>query len=711
MFDRIAALASSRPRRVVAVALVAAVASGALGGGVAEELGPYGASDPDTGSAKAEDRLERATGLDPEVGLVALVQTPDGPRAATSRERVARVARVLRRDDAVGRVTTFAGSGSRALVSRDGRSQLVAVNFRAIPDDEQQEAAERLGDELNGDGVKLGGFAAASADVNEQVESDLKRAEMLVFPLLFLLSLLFFRSLVAAALPLLVGGFAIVGTFVVLRALNSVTEISVFALNLTTGVGLGLAIDYSLFIVARYREELTKVGPGAEALRRTMATAGRTVLFSSMTVAAALASLLVFPQKFLYSMGLGGSIVALMAGLVSLVVLPAVLALLGERVNALSPRWLRRRAESDARPDRAGAWYRLSRFVMRRPGPVALATTLLLVLLGLPFLGIKFTSVDATVLPESAVSRQVHTALERGFPPGRANPVYVSVDAAPGPEVREYARRLGTLPGAVGATPPRAAGDDLSVIAVFPRLPELTETSQELVRAVRAVPAPAPAFAGGQSAQFVDLKESLLDHIPAALLIVAGATMAILFLMTGSLLLPLKALLMNLLTLSATFGLLVLVFQDGRFEGLLDYTSQGALEATQPVLLFAIAFGLSTDYGVFLLSRIKEARDAGMSDTEAVAVGLERTGRIVTAAALLFSIAIGAFATSEIIFIKENGVGTAAAVLIDATIIRALLVPALMELLGARNWWAPRPLRRLHARVGLREDGYPAPSR
>ena len=709
MFDALARLATRHPRRMIAAAVAIAALSVALAGGVAEELGPYGAEDPATDSARSDERLEQATGLETESGLIALVQTGGPPRSPESRARVQRVARVLERDAAVGRVTTFYDSGDRAQVSRDGRSQFVAVNFKAGSDSAQQDAAERLGERLNGGGVKLGGFAAASADVNEQVSADLARAEMLAFPILFLLALLFFRSVVAAALPLLVGGLAIVTTFLALKAGNEVTELSVYALNITTAIGLGLAIDYSLFMVARYREEIDKDGPGLEALRRTLATAGRTVLFSCVTVAAAMAALIIFPQKFLYSMGVAGAMVALIAGAVALLVLPSVLALLGNRVNSLSPRWLRRRAEADSRPASQGGWYRLSRFVMRRPGPIAAVSVVVLLLAGLPFLGIKFTAIDSSVLPESAVSRQVSVTLESQFPPGRDNPINVAVASGPNAELRDYAQRLGELPGADSASPPRATSEGTSLIQVFPAANELSERSQDLVRDVRAEPPPAQALAGGQTAQFVDLKSSLADHLPTAIALIAGATILVLFLMTGSVVLPLKALLMNVLTLSATFGLLVLIFQDGRLEGLLDYTSQGALETTQPILLFAIAFGLSTDYGVFLLSRIKEARDAGASDSEAVAIGLERTGRIVTAAALLFSIAVGAFATSEIIFIKENGVGTALAVLIDATIIRALLVPSLMELLGHRNWWAPRPLRRLHERFGLREGAPEAP--
>jgi uncharacterized membrane protein YdfJ with MMPL/SSD domain len=307
------------------------------------------------------------------------------------------------------------------------------------------------------------------------------------------------------------------------------------------------------------------------------------------------------------------------------------------------------------------------------------------------------------VLPTDKISRQVDTQLKQEFPPGPGSAITIAAGSAPTAEMRAYARDLGRLPNAAGATPPRRIDSETSLIQVFPARSELSDESQQLVRDVRERQTSFSALAGGQTADFVDLKESLVRHLPLALLIVAVATIAVLFLMTGSVVLPIKALVMNVLSLSATFGLLVLIFQDGRFESLLGYTSQGALEATMPVLLFAVAFGLSTDYGVFLLSRIKEARDNGASDSESVAIGLERTGRIVTAAAVLFSIAIGAFATSEIIFIKENGVGTAIAVLIDATIIRALLVPSLMKLLGAWNWWAPGPLRRVHRRIGISE--------
>jgi uncharacterized membrane protein YdfJ with MMPL/SSD domain len=690
MFTALANLATRRPKRVVVGAVVLFIAAAALGGDVAARLGPYGADDPATESVRANHLVERG-GVEPGVNFVAL-----GPKDA----RLDRLAARLRREPAVGKVVTW-HEGGRALVSKDGRRAYVAVSFKSgtNDDDEAHALAQRYG---SVPGVSLGGASLAEYQVNQQVSKDLRRAELLAFPLLFLLSLVFFRSLVASLLPLLVGGLAIVLTFLGLRIASEFGSISVFALNLVTGLGLGLAIDYSLFIVSRYREELAATGDSSEAVRRTLATAGRTVLFSSLTVTAALASLLVFPQKFLYSMGLGGMMVSLIAASVALVVLPAVLKLLGTRVNALAPKRLQRAAGRDAQAAQSGFWYRLSRAVMRRPLPIAVTSAAVLVVLGLPFLGIKFISIDASVLPHSASARKVDVALKTQFPPGRTSPVFVATRSSPA-GTRAYARQLAHLPGVDSVSPPQPAGAGVTVLNVYPRSSLLSNTSQDLVRDIRGTRPPFTALAGGETAHFVDLKQSLVNHMPAALLIIVAATLVVLFVMTGSVILPFKALLMNVLTLSATFGLLVFVFQDGRLEGLLGYTSQNALEATQPIVLVALAFGLSTDYGVFLLSRIKEARDHGASNREAVAAGLERTGRIVTAAALLFCVAIGAFATSEIIFIKEVGIGTALAVLIDATIVRALLVPSLMEMLGRWNWWAPGPLRRLHDRFGWSE--------
>ena len=565
--------------------------------------------------------------------------------------------------------------------------------------------AEELQDRLAGEpGVTVGGGVVAFEQVGEQVEADLQRAELLAAPILLLFSLLVFRSLVAALLPLAVGTTTILICFAACGSSTRSCGMSTFAINLITGLGLGLAIDYSLFMVSRFREELEGGRDTREALRATMRTAGRTVLFSAVTVAAALAAMLVFPLRFLYSMGVGGVLVALTAALVSLTLLPALLAALGPRVNALSLKRWQVAMSRDAAHVQEGGWYRLSRWIMRRPGPVAALAAALLIVMGLPFLRIDFTGVDASVLPQEKSARVVDDVLRTEFPPGPTSPV--TVVAGAGERARaaaeDYARDLERLDGAASVSAPEQAGG-YWLIDVVPEEPALADSSQQLVRDVRGLDPPFPVQVGGETAEFLDQQTSLGDSLPLALAIIATTTLLILFAMTGSVVLPVKALIMNLLTVTAAFGLLVLIFQDGRLEGLLAYDSQGALEATQPILLFCVAFGLSTDYGVFLLTRIKEARDSGLGDRESVAVGLERTGRIVTYAALLFCIAIGAFATSEVVFIKEVGVGTALAVLIDAFIVRTFLVPSLMALLGKWNWWAPRPLARLHARLGLRE--------
>jgi RND superfamily putative drug exporter len=705
MFDSLARLADGNAKRIGLLAILFFVLAAALGGSVAGRLDPYGAEDPATETVKAMNRLEQAGLRVPAV--IAVVENAPVTSPAT-RRRVEGLEDEVRARGEVAAVSGYYDTGSRAFVSRDGSSTYFAVSLKTTDDKAAQKAGADIAGQLSArPSVLVGGPAVAQEQVNKQVEQDLRMAEMLAFPLLFLLSLLFFRSLVASVLPLMIGGLAIVGTFLILRLASEFASISIFALNLTTALGLGLAIDYSLFIVSRYREEIAKDGPGLAAMRRVLATSGRTVFFSSLTVAAALASLLVFPQRFLYSMGLGGALVALFAALISLTVLPAVLTLLGNRVNAGAPGFLQRRAEADARPAQAGFWYRLSRFVMRRPLPVATLSALFLILLGLPFFGIKFNTVDPTVLPESASARQAYDVVSEEFPPYHETPIWIDLEGGGPGAARQLTAAMRGVDGVAEVLPPQRLTPEVTALQAVSTSPFASEASQSTVRAIRGLPTPAgtTVLVSGATADFVDFQGSLTRHLPIALAIIVLATLVILFLMTGSVVLPVKSLLMNFLNLSAVFGLLVLIFQDGRLEGMLDYSSPGALEQTMPILLFAVAFGLSTDYAVFLLSRIKEARDAGASDSEAVAIGLERTGRIVTAAALLFAVAMFAFATSKIIFIKENGVGTALAVLIDATIIRALLVPSLMELLGKWNWWAPAPLRRLHARWGIREAG------
>jgi putative drug exporter of the RND superfamily len=705
MFEKLATFAYSNRRRVLFVAVLGAVIAGAFGAGVSNRLSPYGADDPATQSVQATNRFQAATGRQIDPGVIALVSSGD-VRSPAARQRVDSAAAELKAQPDVARVASFYTTHNPAMVARDGRSTYVVAYFKALSDKRLSDDAKLIESHFAGQpDVKLGGDAIANAQVNTQVGNDLARAELLAFPVIFLLSLLFFRSLVAALLPPLLGGLAILGTFFLLRVVSTFADLSVFALNLTTGLGLGLAIDYSLFIVSRYREETAHDGFGLEALRRTLQTAGRTVLFSSVTVAVSAAALAIFPQQFLYSMGIAGAIVALLAATLALTVLPALLALLGPRVNALSPKRLRRAAERDARPAPSGAWYRLAQFVTRRPAQVAIASVAVLVALGIPFFTqVRFVTADARVLPQSVSAHQVQNALDTQFPPNRTTPLEVVLGApASSPKVRALQERIARMPDVSAVAPAQPAGRETSLLQVSPVHDPLSGSTEQLVRDVRGIHTPYYLGVAGETASYLDLEHSLGAHLPVVLSVVVAATLIVLFLMTGSVVLPLKAIAMNALNLSAVFGILVLIFQHGNLQGLLGYHSAGALDATQPILLFAIGFGLATDYGVFLLARIKEAHDAGAPDAEAVALGLERSGRIVTAAALLFAVAVGAFATSQIVFIKELGIGTALAVLLDASVVRALLVPSLMALLGPLNWWAPRPLRWLHQRIGLQE--------
>jgi RND superfamily putative drug exporter len=716
MLGRLATLLHANRRRILFGAVVVVALAGVFGVGVVKRMSPYGDTDPATQSVLATDRFQAAAGRQINPGIVALVRSGD-VKTAPARQRVDQVAHQLRAGPNIASVASYYDTHDPAMISRDGTSTYVVAYFKPVSDKQQQNDAQKLLDQFASQkDVELGGQAIVSAQANSEVSKDLARAELFAFPFIFLLSFLFFRSLVASLIPPLLGGLAILGTFFALRVVSSFTDLSVFSLNLVTGLGLGLAIDYSLFMVSRYREEAAASGFGVDALRRTLQTAGRTIIFSSITVAAALASLTIFPQRFLFSMGIAGALVALVAASLALLVLPSLLAVLGPRVNALAPQWLQRAADRDARPDQSGFWYRLSQFVMRRPARIAIASAAFLVALGIPFFAsIKFTDVTAGVLPHTASARVVDNALTSEFPPNRTSPVEVVVGSPAGsPEERALATRITRLADVSAVAPAQPAGPNNSLLAVAPVHAPLSAPTEQLVSEVRAIHAPMYVGVAGETAAYLDLEHSLGAHLPAVLAMVIAVTLIILFLFTGSVVLPVKAVIMNFLSLSAVLGILVLIFQDGHLQGLLSFTSTGAVDATQPIFLAVVAFALATDYGVFLLSRIKEAHDGGASTSAAVATGLERSGRIVTAAALLFAVAIGAFATSQLVFIKELGVGIALAVLIDASVVRALLVPSLMALLGSANWWAPRPLRRLYDRFGFREgesvDSAPSPT-
>ncbi len=687
MLDALSRLSAGRPRAVLAVAGTVAVVAIIVGASAIDRLHPFSAEDPDSESARATQLVYDEIGIDPDAGIVALIDLPAPFRSAASQERVDDVARRIFLEAGVGLVSSYYTTEDRSMISRDGTQAFVVAFFETLSDRRQQLAAERLREAFaDDDGVRFGGEAPGNVDVTEIVASDIARAELIALPLLLLVQFWFFRGLVAALLPVVIGMLAIACSTAVLWLANEVVDVSVFALNLVLGLTLALSVDYGLLLVSRYREELARGRAGPEAIRATVASAGRTVLFSSIAISCAMAALLVFPQRFLYSMGLGGIVVGVVAGAAALLVLPALLALLGDRINSLAPRRLQRVAAEQARPEARGGWYRLSRMVMRRPLPIALACAAFLIALGIPFLSARYTPVDSSALPPDVESREVRETLDSRFPPNLTRPVYAVLDRASKAEARAVAERIRRLDDVARVEPPRGVGG-AEMISISPSSGPRSAATEELVRAVRAIDTPNELLLGGRQAEYVDSRESIASHLPVALGLLVTTTLLILFAMTGSVILPVKAVVVNVLTLSAALGILVFVFQEGRFEGVLDYESLGALDLAQPLVLLAVGFGISTDYGVFLLTRIKEARDAGASNREAVALGLERTGRVVTMAAVLICIAIGAFATSQLAFIKELGLGIAFAVLIDATIVRALLVPSLMALLGRWNWW------------------------
>jgi RND superfamily putative drug exporter len=720
MITRLVELAAGRTRRVLIGAGILFLLAAAVGAPVVSQLKSQSSDfqDPAAQNQQVLRAIERATGQSADFGVAALVPSRTDVRSDPAAAALARrVAALLSQQPGFQRALDYPATHLPALVSRDGRETVVLAAFATR--DRSAAAVDRVRPALAGSGVRLGGNDIAFHEINQRTTSDLSRAEMFALPILLLLSFWVFRGLVAAALPLLVGGFAIVLTFLLLRLIDQFLGLSIFAVNLVTGMGLGLGIDYSLFVVSRYREELAGAGEDRSAsarraaISRTLQTAGRTVLYSSLTVAGALSCLLVFPLRFLYSMGIGGALVALCAGAVSLLVLPAVLVALGPRIDALAPARLQRSAARSAQASEHGAWFSLAHGVMRRPGLVALVTGAALLAIASPSLRLALTPADAHVLPSSSQSRNVAEALTRDFSVDGSQTITMVVRAsasgtttgvAHGQTVAALARRAALSAGAQASVgQPRYLGHGTWEIEMLPRGTDGAPANQRLVKRLRTIAGPSTLLVGGPTAWFIDQKTAIAAHAPLALIILALVTGGFLFLMTGSLVLPLLALAMNLLTVAVGAGLLVLIFQDGNFSTLLGFSTIGGLEESNLVLLFVVAFALSTDYGVFLFSRIKESHDEGLSTRAAVAHGLERTGRLVTAAALLFCVAIGAFATSHIFFIKELGVGAALAVAIDATVVRALLVPALMGRLGERSWWAPRPLRRLYERVGLSE--------
>ena len=715
MFARLGSWTVRRTRLVLALAVVAIVACSALGAGAFGVLKGGGFSDPAAESTRAQRLLDSRFGGGPDLVLLVTPRAGgvDGPAAVRAGTALASG---LAGEPGVSGVTSYWTSRVPTLRAADGRSALVLAHV-----DEDDRAAELIDRYSVGTAavtVRAGGGAAVGGDISGQVSSDLALAEAIAVPITMVLLVLAFGSVVAALLPLVIGLLAVMATFAELYVLGSVTNVSIFAINLTTALGLGLGIDYALLMVSRFREELAAGTPVGDAVVRTVETAGRTIAFSAATVAAALAALLVFPLFFLRSFAYAGIGVVAVAALAALVVLPAVLAVLGARVNALRLPW-----SHALRGAEAPFWGRLARRVMRRPLLAGGLVVAFLLVLASPLAHVAFGEPDDRVLPTSAPSRVVGDAIRTAYTSKDSSAVTIvtqsSVATAPLAGYAGALSRLGNVqrvdsaagvfaagrlllpPGPLVAPRATAQGDELRVVL---GVDAQSDAAQRLVRQVRATPAPpgVQALVGGQTAELIDSKAAVASRLPWAGLLIAVTTFILLFLFTGSVLQPVRALACNALTLCATLGVMVWIFQDGHLSSVLGFTPLPT-DTSMPVLLFCIAFGLSMDYEVFLISRVKELHDTGADTVTATTHGLARTGRIVSTAAGLLAVSFFAFGTSKVSFIQLFGLGTGLAILLDATLVRGVLVPAVFAVAGERSWWAPRGLRRVYARVGLSE--------
>ena len=751
MLHRIALVAIAAPRRILVGAAILMVAAAIFGIPVAKSLSAGGFQDPGSESAQATALLTEKFHQG-DMQMLVTVTSPDGASSPDARTVADDIVTHLKASPHVADVTstwTVPPQAAADLTSRDGKSGLIVAGITGGENDAQK-YAEALADDVvhdrDGVSVRAGGIAMVYSQINAQTQRDLLLMETIAIPLSFLVLVWVFGGLVAAALPMVVGGLAIVGSMSVLRIITFSTDVSIFALNLSTAMGLALAIDYTLLIISRYRDELADGVPRDKALTRTMSTAGRTVLFSATTVALSMAVMLLFPMYFLKSFAYAGVATVGFAAAAAVVVTPAAIWLLGDRLGALDVRRLFRRLFRRAEPAPKSVeqvfWYRSTKAVMRRAVPVALAVVVLLLALGAPFLSVKWGFPDDRVLPKSASAHQVGDQLRDDFVDDSSTAISVVVPNADGltpAEVGRYAADLsrvldvssvsaptGTFVGGRQVGPPSAATgatDGSAFLTVGSTAPLFSDASETQLDRLHEVAGP-----DGRDVQMTgtaqvnrDSVEAITTRLPWVLGLIAIITFALLFLLTGSAVLPLKAVVLNVLSLTAAFGALVWIFQDGHLDAL-GTTSTGTLVANMPVLLFCIAFGLSMDYEVFLVARIREfwlqlradgdATPSGLRaialarrDTDdAVALGLARTGRVITAAALAMSISFAALIAAEVSFMRMFGVGLTLAVLVDATLVRMMLVPAFMHILGGWNWWAPKPLVRLHQRIGISES-------
>jgi len=705
---------------VLAVAALVAVAAGVFGVPVAKSLCACGFEDPSSESAKAKELLTDRFNVG-DVRMMVTVSSPDGADSGAARAVGTELADDLMRSPHVVSVTSLwtAPAPERpALVSRDGKSGLIVAGISGDESKLQEytkDLSDRLVHDRDGVTVRAGGDAMVNVEITEQSRRDLLLMESLAIPISFVVLVWVFGGVLAAAVPLAVGGLAILGSLAVLRGVSSFTDVSIFALNLSAAMGLALAIDYTLLIISRYRDELTDGVSRDAALVQTMATAGRTVVFSAAIVALSMAMMVVFPMAFLKSFAYAGVATVAFAALAALFVTPATLVLLGDRLHAMDIRRLVDRIlnwqEPVARTVEQHALYRWTKTVMRHAIPAGLAVVALLLLLGAPFLGVKWGFPDDRVLPTTASAHQVGDEMRTQFPDDSATAVTIVVPDATGPtqaEFDRYATDLARVADVVGVSPVRIA-DGSAYLTVRSTAPLFSDASDAQLDGLHAVDGP-----GGREVLFAgtaqvnrDSVDAITSRLPVVLGLIVVIMFAVLFLLTGSVVIPLKALVLNVLSLSAAFGAMVWIFQDGHLDGL-GTTATGILVANIPVLLFCIAFGLSMDYEVFLVSRIREfwlqtARTRADND-ESVALGIARTGRVVTAAAVVMSISFAALIAAQVSFMRMFGLGLTLAILVDATLVRMVLLPAFMHVMGEWNWWAPKWMTKLHDRFGI-EDG------
>jgi RND superfamily putative drug exporter len=704
-----------RARLVLVAAMLAVVGFGVLGFGAFGKLQTGGFADPGADSTTAQALTDQRFGG--SVGVVLLVHAEAGTvDGAPARSAGAAAARRLAAVPGVSDVVSYWQTRDPGLRSKDGTYALVLGSTRS---DLNLSSPELAGLRSHGRrvDVTVGGSAAIGNDITKQVAKSLGLAEGIAVPVILALLVFAFGSVVAALLPLAIGMIAILGTFAELDVLGSVTSVAIYAINLTTALGLALSIDYALLMVSRFREELGRGQEPARAVVRSVQTAGRTIAFSGATVVAALAVLLIFPLYFLRSFAYAGIGVVLISVAAAVVVLPALLAVLGRRVNSGRLPWARNREPSTAAP----FWGRLAGRVMRRPALIALPVLAVLVLIALPVRHVQFGTPDDRVLPATTQSRAVGDVLREDFTGNSATALNVVTDGPVGrAALTAYATRLSGLagvarvetsaatfvhgtavPDSADPTLARPTAQRLSVVsAADPR----SDAAKDLVRTVRGLPGPdgVRVSVGGQTAELIDTTHAIGTRLPLAGLLIVLATFIVLFLFTGSVVQPVRALVLNAVTLAATAGLLVWIFQEGHLSGPLGFAAL-PLDTSMLVLLFCIAFGLSMDYEVIVLSRIKELHDQGRDNRTAVTEGLTRSGRIVTTAAALIAVTFFAFGTATVSFLQLFGMGAGFAVLIDATLVRAVLVPACQRMLGRAAWYAPAPLRRLQTRIGLTE--------